>query len=312
MEFKHLFGPVFSRRLGISLGVDLVPHKVCSLNCIYCESKVTTNLTLRRKEYVSFTEIVAELTEFLKTKQHLDFITFSGAGEPLLNGNIGEIIAFLKNNFPQYKLALITNSTLLSDKKVRNEIKNIDLLLPSLDAVSSDVFKKINRPNKQLENTKIIDGLSKFRKIFKGKIWLEIFLIEGLNDTENELKLLKNAIQKIKPDEIQLNSLDRPGTLNWVKPVSAEKMENIANFFKPLNAKIIAKNQKITNLDSLQNNVKSQILQTIKRRPCTNIELAKMCGIHIKEVNKNLGKLLSENKVFTQEQERGIFYCAKN
>ena len=145
---KYLFGPVFSRRLGISLGVDLVPHKVCSLNCIYCEAKATSNLTLQRKEYVSFSKIIAELTEFLKTNPPLDFITFSGAGEPLLNNKISEIIAFLKTNFPQYKLALITNSTLLSDENIRNEIKNIDLLLPSLDAVSSDVFKKINRPNR--------------------------------------------------------------------------------------------------------------------------------------------------------------------
>ena len=309
---KYLFGPVFSRRLGISLGVDLVPHKICSLNCIYCEAKATTKLTLQREEYVLFSEIIAELIDFLKTNPPLDFITFSGAGEPLLNNSIGKIIAFLKTNFPQYKLVLITNSTLLSDKNIRNEIKNIDLLLPSLDAVSSDVFKKINRPNNQLKNTKIIDGLIEFRKIFKGKIWLEIFLIEGLNDTKNELKLLKNAIQKIKPDEIQLNSLDRPGTLSWIKPVSAEKMENIADFFKPLNAKIIAKNKKIAKLSNSQNNVKLQILQTIKRRPCTNIELAKMCGISTIEIDKNLENLISGNKVSAQKQERGIFYCAKN
>ncbi|MBT3168448.1 MAG: radical SAM protein [Candidatus Cloacimonetes bacterium] len=309
---KYLFGPVFSRRLGISLGVDLVPHKVCSLNCIYCEAKATSNLTLQRKEYVSFSKIIAELTEFLKTNPPLDFITFSGAGEPLLNNKISEIIAFLKTNFPQYKLALITNSTLLSDENIRNEIKNIDLLLPSLDAVSSDVFKKINRPNCQLEITKIIDGLIEFRKIFRGKIWLEIFLIEGLNDSENELKLLKNAIQKIKPDEIQLNSLDRPGTLSWVKPLSIEKLENIVAFFKPLSVGIIGKNKKIAKLSNSQNNVKSQILQTIKRRPCTNTELAKMCGISTVEIDKNLEKLISENKISTQKQERGIFYCAKN
>jgi len=176
MKYKHLFGPVPSRRLGISLGVDLVPHKVCSLNCIYCEVGETTNHTLERKEYVPVSEVLDELDHFLSGNPELDYITFSGAGEPTLNIGIGEIISHIKENFPQYKLALLTNSTLLSDAKVRADVKKVDLLLPSLDAISEDVFSKINNPASNLRSQDIIDGLIEFKKIFKGEIWLEILL----------------------------------------------------------------------------------------------------------------------------------------
>ena len=133
---NYLFGPVPSRRLGISLGLDLVPHKTCSLNCIYCESGKTTNLTIERKEYIPTAVLISELTTFLKTKPKLDYITFSGAGEPTLHSDIGTIVTFIKKNYPDYQLALITNGTLFYLSKLRREVKPVDLILPSLDAVS--------------------------------------------------------------------------------------------------------------------------------------------------------------------------------
>ncbi|MBT4575289.1 MAG: radical SAM protein [Candidatus Cloacimonetes bacterium] len=311
MKYKHLFGPVPSRRLGISLGVDLVPHKVCSLNCVYCEVGKTTNLTIERQEYIPLNDILTELKNYLDEKPDLDYITFSGAGEPLLHNGIGKVISFIKDNYPQYKLALLTNSTLLYDKDVRNEILGIDLLLPSLDAVSEKVFKKLNRPNSKLDNNKIIEDLIEFRKSFKGKIWLELFIVPSLNDTQSELELLKKTITDISPDQVQLNTLDRPGTESWIEPITKNRMEEIADFFKPLPVEIIAKFQSRNKIRSYQKDVEQQIIETIKRRPCTDKDLSEMLGIHINEINKYLSELLHEGSVVSQQLERGTFFRAK-
>ena len=311
MKYKHLFGPVPSRRLGISLGVDLVPHKVCSLNCVYCEVGKTTNLTIERQEYIPLNDILTELKNYLDEKPDLDYITFSGAGEPLLHNGIGKVISFIKDNYPQYKLALLTNSTLLYDKDVRNEILGIDLLLPSLDAVSEKIFKKLNRPNSKLDNNKIIEGLIEFRRSFKGIIWLEVFIVPGLNDNETELELLNKTIIDISPDQVQLNTLDRPGTESWIEPITKNRMEKIADFFKPLPVEIIAKFQSRNIIRSYQKDVEQQIIETIKRRPCTDKDLSEMLGIHINEINKYLSELLHEGSVVSQQLERGTFFRAK-
>ena len=311
MKYRHLFGPVPSRRLGISLGVDLVPLKVCSLNCVYCEVGRTTNLTIERKEYIPLNDILTELKSYLDNDPELDYITFSGAGEPLIHNGIGKIITFIQENYPQFKLALLTNSTLLYDENVRKEILGIDLLLPSLDAVSEKVFKKLNRPNSKLDNKKIIEGLIKFSNSFLGKIWLEVFIVPGLNDTIEELELLKNVIKDIAPDQVQLNTLDRPGTESWIEPVTKSRMEEIAEFLKPLPVEIIAKFQSRNKIRSYQKDVEQQIIETIKRRPCTDKDLSEMLGIHINEINKYLSELLHEGSVTTQQQERGTFFCAK-
>jgi wyosine [tRNA(Phe)-imidazoG37] synthetase (radical SAM superfamily) len=297
--------------LGISLGVDLVPHKVCSLNCVYCEVGKTTNLTIERQEYIPLNDILTELKNYLDEKPDLDYITFSGAGEPLLHNGIGKVISFIKDNYPQYKLALLTNSTLLYDKDVRNEILGIDLLLPSLDAVSEKIFKKLNRPNSKLDNNKIIEGLIEFRRSFKGIIWLEVFIVPGLNDNETELELLNKTIIDISPDQVQLNTLDRPGTESWIEPITKNRMEKIADFFKPLPVEIIAKFQSRNKIRSYQKDVEQQIIETIKRRPCTDKDLSEMLGIHINEINKYLSELLHEGSVVSQQLERGTFFRAK-
>lgn len=305
---KYLFGPVPSRRLGISLGVDLVPHKVCSLNCVYCEVGRTTNLTIERKEYVLIDEVIKELNDYLSENPELDFITFSGQGEPSLNSGLGKVIDFIKDNFPQYKVAVITNGTLFFDEQVRNEISRTDVLLPSLDAVSKISFLKINRPNKNLNINQIIEGLIQLRKEFNGKIYLEIFCVPELNDTQNELTLLKKTIHKIKPDLIQLNTLDRPGTENWVKPVSKKKLEEISNFFRPLPIEIISKPETRKQIQSFNQNIADQILETIKRRPCTDTELAEILNLHLNELNKYLSELIDNKAITSERKERGIFF----
>jgi len=311
MKYKHLFGPVPSRRLGISLGVDLVPHKVCSMNCIYCEVGKTTNLTNQRADYIPLDEIMKELKAYLQAKPELDYITFSGAGEPLLNSGIGQIINFIKGNYPQYKLALITNSTLLTQPEVRAEIRQVDLILPSLDAASQPVFQRINRGSAELKIAEIITGLKAFQAEFSGKMWLEVFLLPGVNDTLNELKRLKAAITEIAPDEVQLNTLDRPGTEPGLEAISQSRMQEIAEFLRPLPVNIIAKFQARQQISSFNSDIESTILETIRRRPCTAADLAEILGTHINEINKYLTTLLKADKISSQEQERGTFFRAR-
>lgn len=281
------------------------------MNCIYCEVGETTNLTIERKEYVPINDVLNELDHFLNQNPTLDFITFSGAGEPTLNSGIGKVITFLKERYPNFKLALLTNSTLLFNKNVRNEINRIDVLLPSLDTVSEDIFKKMNRPNSQLDINKIIEGLIKYRKKFKGKIWLEIFIVPEINDTEEELSLLRKTIRKINPEKTQLNTLDRPGTESWVKTATKERLEYIVNFLKPLPVEIIAKFNSRQQIKSFNKNIENQILETIRRRPCTDKDLTEMLGIHLNELNKYLNELLNKNLIKSEIKERGTFFKMK-
>ncbi len=308
MAYKHLFGPVPSRRLGISLGVDLVPHKVCTLNCVYCEVGKTTNLTVDRKEYVPIDDVITELDAFLKPLPELDYITFSGAGEPTLNSGIGRVIAHIKSHYPQYKLALLTNATLFYDDQTRNEILPCDLILPSLDAVTDEVFHQINRPNNQLTAAKVIEGLEKLNREFKGTVWLEIFLIPGVNDTENELKQFKKVLQNLTFDKIQLNSLDRPGTEDWVTPMSKDRMMEIVEFLKPIPVEIIAKFKSRNNLASYHHDIADSIIETISRRPCTDKDLCEILGLHINELNKYLSQLIDDEMIEKERKERGIFF----
>ncbi len=306
-HYKYLFGPVPSRRLGISLGVDLVPHKTCSLNCIYCECGRTTKLTIERKEYVPTEIVLAELKDFLAPNPKLDYITFSGAGEPTLHSGIGEIVKFIKTNFPDYKIALLTNGTLFYQPALIEDVCKIDLILPSLDAASDLIFKKLNRPFHHLKIDKIIEGLIQLRKNFSGQIWLEVFIVPGLNDTDDEIAQLKSTIQRINPDRVQLNTLDRPGTVAWVKPATKDTLKKIAHQLG-LQAEIIANFQKREQVASYNADVESTILQTIRRRPCTVEDLSSILGLHPNEINKYIETLLHKNLIHSEVLERGVFF----
>lgn len=171
--YKHLFGPVPSRRLGMSLGIDLIPKKVCSLNCVYCEVGKTTKLTLDRMEYVKYGRVIAELKQFMSNDPKIDYITFSGSGEPTLNSRIGDVINFIRKEYPDVKIAVLTNGTLLFDQKLRTELLQANVILPSLDAASQSAFEKINRPDSNLKIETYIQDLIDLRKEYKGNIFIE-------------------------------------------------------------------------------------------------------------------------------------------
>ncbi|MBN1397093.1 MAG: radical SAM protein [Bacteroidetes bacterium] len=310
--YKYLFGPVPSRRLGMSLGVDLVPKKVCSLDCVYCEVGKTTKLTLDRKEYIKFDRVKEELTNYFTNNPDPDYITFSGSGEPTLNIRIGEILQFIKQNKPGIPVAVLTNGTLFYDKNVRDAIKDADVILPSLDAATEDVFKKINRPPDNLTIDKYIQGLIALREDFKGKIWLEIFILPGYNDSDIELMELKKAILKINPESVQLNTLDRPGTIENLRGATREELQRVINFWKLDNVEVIAASLERKNIQSYRKDAETAIIETIARRPCTTDDLSKILGMHINEINKYLDVLESENKIEPVRQERGVFYKRKD
>ncbi|MBU2522210.1 MAG: radical SAM protein, partial [Proteobacteria bacterium] len=263
MSYKYIFGPVPSRRLGLSLGIDLMPHKTCTLNCVYCECGRTTNLTLKCKEYIPTELLQEELKDFLSRNPKLDFITFSGSGEPTLHTGIKEIINFIKKDYPKYKIALLTNSTLFFQPDNRKRIAGVDMVIASLDAASEENFKKINRPHPELELSRIIEGLVSLRKEFAKQLWMEVFLVPGINDKKDELNKIKKALSPIYPDKIQLNTLDRPGAESWVKPASQKDLLDAASY---LNSADVIKNPDSMPNDGVLNKDDCKYLLSIIKR----------------------------------------------
>ncbi|MDR0330561.1 MAG: radical SAM protein [Chitinispirillales bacterium] len=241
-KYNHVYGPIRSRRLGNSLGVDMVPHKTCSLDCAYCECGATTALTTERREYINTDAVIAEIDGYLSgCAAPPDYVTFGGSGEPTLHSGLGKIIARLKEQRPSQKLALLTNSTLLADSALRKEILPCDLILPSLDAVSDDVFRKINAPAAGIDCEGIIKGLMALAAEYRGQMWLEVFIAPGINDAESEIALFKETIAKINPTRVQLNSLDRPGTCGTLGVATRASLESIARRLAPLAVEIVGR-----------------------------------------------------------------------
>lgn len=305
---SYIFGPVPSRRLGFSLGVDLIPFKTCTLNCIYCQLEKTTRKTVKRKEYIDSRKILAELGEVVSSSRKIDYITLSGSGEPTLSSKIGEIIWKIKE-MTSIPVAVLTNGTLLTDKILREELVSADLVIPSLDAATQKTFSKINRPHSSLNIDTIIDGMVNFRKMYRGKIWLEIMLVRGVNDNDKELLALKEAIRKIEPDKIQLNTPVRPPQEKWVEVLSSEKLLEIKEFLGD-KCEIIVEFKRKGNKAYLKN-VENEILILISRRPVTCKDISSSLGLHINEVVKYVESMEKEKKI-TSQIYRGKRYFAKS
>jgi wyosine [tRNA(Phe)-imidazoG37] synthetase (radical SAM superfamily) len=290
----HIYGPVPSRRLGFSLGIDIIPFKTCTFDCIYCQLGPTAEKTLQRKKYYSQSEILVQIKEKLASGQRIDTITFSGSGEPTLNKALGKLIREIKIITP-IPVAVLTNSTLFTDKTVRNALMAADLVVPSLDAATQEIFEQINRPCSTLKIQEVIEGLILFRKEFKGSIWLEIMLVKGVNDSPSQIKKLKEAVSRIKPDKIQLNTVVRPPAEKFAQPLSLDEMEKIRKAFGK-NCEIIAEFDKKA-LKSSQKDLEGAILAMIQRRPMTLPDISASLGRNKSEIKKHIDILLEEGKI---------------
>lgn len=306
MKYEYIFGPVPSRRLGVSLGVDLVKKKTCNLDCVYCECGHTEKTVNERKSYVDKNKVLEEIKDFIEKGNYLDYITFSGWGEPTLNSDIGDIIKEIKR-ITDVKVAVITNGTLLWMKEVREALMDADVVMPSLDAVSKNVFEKINRPDKTLDIEKIVEGIIEFSNNYNGELKLEIFIIEGINTDKDEIEKFKDVIKKINPSVVQLNSLDRPAPENWVKKAENDILEKIKEDINYKSVEIISKYKKRENIKNYSLNSEELILNMIEKRPCTIEDISEVTGITKGDINKYLDILEKEKKIKTFLGERGVF-----
>jgi len=237
---KYIYGPVKSRRIGFSLGLSLTPYKICNFDCVYCQLGATTEKTNQRKEYIKIQDILEELRLWLlnnpKEVESLSYITLSGFGEPTLNTKIADLIYGIKQ-IAKTPVAVITNSSFLADAAVRREILAADLIVPSLDSVNPKAFSLIDCPAAGVNIEEIINGLIALRKEFRGKIWLEVMLVKGLNDDIRQIKKLKEVVDKINPDKVQINSPVRTANPN-ICSVDKSKLKKIKEILGD-NAEII-------------------------------------------------------------------------
>jgi wyosine [tRNA(Phe)-imidazoG37] synthetase (radical SAM superfamily) len=298
----HIFGPVPSRRLGRSLGIDLIPSKTCTYDCLYCQVGLTTQKTIERKCWIPVEEIIAELKDKLSTKP--DCITLSGSGEPTLYSDCGRLITEIKK-ITDIPIAVITNGSLLFMPEVRNDIKNADIVMPSLDAGDEETFKKLNRPAPEITFDKMLEGLIDFRREFAGKYWLEVFLIAGLNDSDEQVDKLAACIEKIKPDCVQLNTVSRP-PVEDVRAVSHQRLEQIVQrIYK--NAEVIADFKSDVQAGDFK--AKSEdIVEMLKRRPCSAEDIAGGLKMSKLEVLKHIEKLVGSGKIEPTRQNDTVYY----
>ena len=327
-----MYGPVASRRLGPSLGVDVVPFKVCTLDCVYCQLGATTKKTVERAGHVPAEEILVELKEKLAGGLQADFITIGGSGEPTLNSNLGEIIDGIKK-ITDIPVALLTNGTLLYKPDVRADCAKADVVLPSLDAGDGRVFEQVNCPHRDIHIESLISGLCSFREEFAGRIWLEVFLVEGINTDAEQIEKIRKAIERIRPDKIHLNTAVRPTARADIKKVDFIKMQAIAEELGE-NCEVVADfsparcsermsddTQDIVDSDvmngmsptgkTLQSESQEKmetLLSMLKRRPCSINEICSALGIHRNEALKHVSALQQKGVIQSFEKDGVTFF----
>jgi wyosine [tRNA(Phe)-imidazoG37] synthetase (radical SAM superfamily) len=286
---KYTFGPVPSRRLGLSLGVDIIPNKLCTLDCVYCEVGITDKRGLARKEYFPASEILEEVKEVITEYPKLDYITISGSGEPTLNSKIGDIIHDIKR-MTKVPVAVLTNGTLLDNPEVRRDLMEADIVSPSFDAVTPEVFEKIDRPNPKLRIDTIIRGIKAFRREYHGTMWMEILFVDGINDHDDEVYKMKQAIDEIQPEKVHLNTVIRPPAYSFAKPVSNERLREIQ--------KILGERSEIIGVFKEKHKTEERnadgeaILALLKRRAMTVDQMVVSMAMKREEIISSLEQLL--------------------
>lgn len=300
---QYIFGPVPSRRLGRSLGVDLVPFKTCSYDCIYCQLGRTTYKTMDQKEWFPLEEIVIQLKEKLYLAP--DYVTLSGSGEPTLYSKCAELLHKIKQitNVP---VAVLTNGSLLWMPQIQEALLEADLVIPSLDAGSDSLFQYVNRPHPSLSFEKMLAGLVAFREQYKGQYWLEVFVLAGVTTTEVEIEKLKTCIHLIQPDKVQVNTVTRPPAEDYAEPVPKEQLENLAADLYDC-SEVIADYKDVHKKQEFSAR-RDDILSLLERRPCSVEDIIAGLGLHRNEVLKYIEELVMERKVEQKSGQTQLYY----
>ena len=311
---KYLFGPVNSRRLGLSMGIDIMPAKVCNFNCIYCEVGATSRLTCDRKEYVPTQAILAEIDFFLHKMadaRTVDVFTITGSGEPTLHSGIGRIIRYLKERTDK-PVAVLTNGSLLHVPEVREGLAGADIVVPSLDAARAESFKRVNRPARCVDMGTVIKGIERFSRDFSGHLWLEILLVKDVNDSAADIDALIQAIQDIAPERIQLNTVARPPLEDNALPISSREMAAIAKqieerFNGPVEIPMDFMKKGEGNGEPVSQN---DIIQILKRRPCTAADVCAALGQTPDSVHTLLKQLEYDERISSVSHNGHRYYQA--
>ncbi len=306
---EHVYGPVPSRRLGRSLGVDIIPHKVCTLDCVYCQVGRTTDKRLLRATFVDPDGIVHEVAEKIEHVQRPDYISMAGSGEPTLHEGLDRIIDGIKA-VTDVPVAVLTNGTLFFDKALRDACTRADVVMPSLDAGDEETFRRVNRPVDGLTLEKVVDGMAAFREEFSGQIWLEVFLVAGANDSPDQVRKIAAQSARIRPDRIQLNTAVRPTADEGVRALSPQRMDKLCKLFGPT-AEVIADFKRVHEQPAFAAR-SEEVLATIRRRPVTVDDIAVGLGIHRNGAVKFVEELLAKQAIIKERRgEKDYFRCAE-
>lgn len=294
---KYLFGPVNSRRLGLSQGIDLVPPKICNLNCIYCEVGATTELTCERREYIPLAALLAEIDQLVADREHmarLDFFTITGSGEPTLHSGLGTVIRYIRDHAAK-PVAVLTNGSLLHLAEVRQELVAADVVIPSLDSAREESYRRVNRPAHCARLADLIEGLVAFRREFSGQLWLEILLVKGINDSDEDIAALAEAVGRIAPERVQLNTVARPPLEGFAHPLTRQELEAVAAQL-PGRVEILVD---FTSRDreTFRDPSEEAIVAMLRRRPCTAEDVSEALGLAPAATRDTLEQLAASGRI---------------
>jgi len=306
--YRYVYGPVPSKRLGRSLGVDLAPFKRCTYDCIYCQLGRTTDKTAEPKIYATSDAICSELERKLSLGPPPDYISLAGSGEPTLNAGIGELITKIKGmtNIP---VAVLTNGSLLWRDEVRAALMAADLVLPSLDAGDEEMFQYVNRPHRDISFERMIAGLIDFVRVYPGSVWLEVFLLAGVTAIPSEIEKMDALLCKIRPERVQLNTVTRPPAEEFAYAVSEEQMESLKKLFSQT-VEIVGQRAPAESPDLQTGQSTADIISLLRRRPCTLAGVSSGLAMQHGEALKHLDTLYRKGAVTVVHTPDGIFYKA--
>ncbi|MBI1884179.1 MAG: radical SAM protein [Chlamydiae bacterium] len=318
----YLFGPVYSSRLGWSLGVDVIPHKICNFDCIYCECGKGTLWVNRRGHFVQLGRLIEEFENYLEEqgKNYFNVVTITGSGEPTLEIQLGRVIDEIKKRLSK-PVAVLTNGSWMRNEDVQKDLALADIVLPSLDAVSPEVFKKVDQPCSGIEVESIISGMIDFRqKYAEIQFWLEILMVSGVNDSPEEIHLLKKVIDRIKPHQVHVGTVTRPPAYPEAKPLSQERLREIQAFIVPSGQQFLwpvslfsdAQERSFPRCkqDRTGHDVNFQmVLETVKRRPCSLNQLVSLTHGSEDDLLQELNRWCEEGKLIRKKYEGQEFFA---